>query len=332
MSGSCSARNRTSSKRPAESSAAVAWLAKTRSACMSCRDGTSRSSGSSAQMTAITLPSRSRSGTTSQCRSQAQGPRPFITDRYMRWPAGQPRHRLLVREQVAALDLERRVEQRRELPHRERRVLGQLVERPAGRRARDEHPASRRRGAGSQTFRNPSACAMPVARRLEDRLDRRRLGEARRHLQELAQREPVMGGRRRLLEALEGEGDVVGDGHEHLQLLVRRARARVGLADRQDPQHVAVGVEHRHEQLVVGVPRVGVCARLPVGDVPPADVALPVERSRAGSGRCRGARTARRGAAPTRPSRACRRGAPGGRRRSRAPSSPRSRSRRAGRG
>ena len=30
-----------------------------------------------------------------------------------------------------------------------------------------------------------------------------------------------MGGRGLLLEALEGEGDVVGDGHEHLQLLVR---------------------------------------------------------------------------------------------------------------
>ena len=150
MSGSCSARNRTSSSRPAESSAAVAWLAKTRRACMSWRDGTSRSSGSSAQMTAITLPSRSRSGTTSQCRSHAQGPRPFMTDRYMRWPGREPRHRLLVGEQEAALDLERRVEERRQLPHRERRVLVQLVERPAGRRARDEHARVAGRGAGSR--------------------------------------------------------------------------------------------------------------------------------------------------------------------------------------
>ena len=189
----------------------------------------------------------------------------------------EPQHRLLVREQVAALDLERRVEKGRELPHRERSVLGQLVERPAGRRTRDEHP---RPGVGelNRDLPEPQRVPDPLAGRLEDRLDRRRLGEPRRHLQELAKREPVMGGRGLLLEALEGEGDVVGDRHEHLQLLVRRARARVGLTDRQDPQHVPVGVEHRHEQLVVGVPRVGVGARLPGGDVPLADVALPVER------------------------------------------------------
>jgi hypothetical protein len=72
---------------------------------------------------------------------------------------------------------------------------------------------------------------------------------------------------------------MVGDGHEHLELLIGGAQASVGLADRQNAQHVAVGVEHRHEQLVVGVPRVGRCARLPVWHVAPADVALPVEGS-----------------------------------------------------
>ena len=113
VSGSCSARKRISSNRAAEFSAAVAWFANTLRVWSIGRSGSSRSTGSSAQITPLRLPFRSHNGTNSQCPSHAHGPTPFCTERYAEVPAGQPCERLPVFEHVTALDLERRVEQRR---------------------------------------------------------------------------------------------------------------------------------------------------------------------------------------------------------------------------
>ena len=64
----------------AECSADIAWFANSRSACSRVREGSSRSRGSSTQISPIRLPSGSDRGTSSQWRFHACGPRPFSSD------------------------------------------------------------------------------------------------------------------------------------------------------------------------------------------------------------------------------------------------------------
>ena len=61
----------------ADSIAVAAWFANARSACSRSGVGTSRSTGSSAQMNPQVSPARSYSGTSSQWRFHAYGPRPL---------------------------------------------------------------------------------------------------------------------------------------------------------------------------------------------------------------------------------------------------------------
>ena len=244
---------------------------------MSCRDGTSRSSGSSAQMTAITLASRSRSGTTSQCLSQAHGPRPFITDRYMRCPAGRRdiACSYVSRKQPSISNGGSRSGASSHIESGAFCASSSSVQPVVARVVNTPDAVS---GSWIETFRNPSACRIPsqVAWRIAStagvsasRDDTWRSSRsASRWCAAAASSWKLWSARATWSATATSTSSSSSDGRVPV----------IGLADRQDPQHVPVGVEHRHEQLVVGVPGVGVGARLPGGDVPLADVALPVER------------------------------------------------------
>ena len=77
VSGSWSARKRISTSAAALATAVDAWLANRRSAWRLSRVGSSRSSGSSAQMTPVSEPSAPRIGISSQWWFQASGPVPL---------------------------------------------------------------------------------------------------------------------------------------------------------------------------------------------------------------------------------------------------------------
>src|SRR3954447_7559299 len=83
----------------------------------------------------------------------------------------------------------------------------------------------------------------------------------------------------RVLRRLDRDRGVRRERAEHLELRVVWTTAAPRLADREDREHPAVGVLEGDEQLVLGMPRVGLVRRLDVGDVAFADVAGPIERS-----------------------------------------------------
>ena len=62
---------------------------------------------------------------------------------------------------------------------------------------------------------------------------------------------------RRLLRRLHRERRVVGERHEHVELLVGRAEAAHGPVDRDDPEQMPVGVAHRQEERVLRMPGAG---------------------------------------------------------------------------
>ena len=70
-----------------------------------------------------------------------------------------------------------------------------------------------------------------------------------------------------LLRTLNGKRGVVGERNEHVELLVRGAPQADRFVHRQDAEQVSVGVTHRHEERVLGLPRIVPPARLRVGDV-----------------------------------------------------------------
>ena len=186
--------------------------------------------------------------------------------------------RVLGGHQVAPLELERRIQERCQLPDRDRIVLRQLLHRPADRRPGREHAGDRVR----HLERDPveaERVADPDAHVVQQRVGRKRLLEPRRHPQQLVQRDLVVLARNVLLGALERERRVVGDRRQHLQLGRPGPAARERLAHRDDAQHVPGGVEQRHEQLVVGVPVAGIVAGRPCRHVPASDVVRPVERA-----------------------------------------------------
>ncbi len=55
---------------------------------------------------------------------------------------------------------------------------------------------------------------------------------------------------------------MVDEGDEHLELVVGRSPAADGLVDGDDPEQAPVLVAHRHEERVLGVPRVRARPRL----------------------------------------------------------------------
>ena len=82
-----------------------------------------------------------------------------------------------------------------------------------------------------------------------------------------------------LLSGLEGERRMRGKGHDQRQLLIGRTQAVEGLAERHDPEDLAVRALERHEELIVRVPtQRAVDERFAVRDEARARVGRPVER------------------------------------------------------
>ena len=251
VSGSCSARNCISSYWAAVSSAVVAWLANTRSAWSLRSDGISRSrrvvGPDHAHDLAGAAPERDDE--------------PVVAPRERPAPAA----RRLVGVVLGSDPLERPAGGRADSSPRPR-TAGRAGAR-AGRTASAEltagssrsHPCAARvrkppvsgSGRSMQTFSKPSAVWMPSQTDWRISSIAERLGEARRHLQQLLERGAVAGRLLRLLGALDGDRGVVGHRDEHVELLVGRDAAAHGLVDREDADQVAVRVPQRHEERVV---------------------------------------------------------------------------------
>jgi len=95
---------------------------------------------------------------------------------------------------------------------------------------------------------------------MQHRVDRKRLGQARRHQQQPLESAAIAVRTGALLRALECQSHVLGQRHQHLQLRVGGTQPRHGLVHRKDPQQVPVVSGQRHEQRILGVPGVGIIA------------------------------------------------------------------------
>ena len=173
---------------------------------------------------------------------------------------------LFTGQQIAALRLELRHQQHRDLRQREAAVDGRVVELPPVGGARLE-VAGVGVGQVDRDRLEPQRVVDAVADRLQDRVDRERLGQPRGHPQQLLERVSVPRRLGRLLSALDRQRGVRRQRHQHVQLLVGRLAAGHRLVDRHDPQQRPVRVVQRHHQRILRVPGVlrGVARQL--GDV-----------------------------------------------------------------
>ena len=103
-------------------------------------------------------------------------------------------------------------------------------------------------------------CAQNLVR---DRL----CGQTGRHLEQLLERDAMPYCLSRLLSRLHRERSVVGQRDEYVEVLVGRTAPAGRLVDGEDAEQMPVGVAQRHEERVLGVPRVGAAARRDRRDV-----------------------------------------------------------------
>ena len=296
-------------------------------------EGSSRSSGSSAQMTPDERPSRSCSGMSSQWWFQAQ--RAAAVARRLVGGAldAQARAGLVAGQQVAALDLELRG--RAGARRTSRSPLCEPASSSSG--PADDGPRHRaRRGLASmsstETFWKPSAARMPSQTACRIGVDRERLGQAgpRRAAGARARcggarprRRPARPARpaRRARRAPRAPRRSSSEGR----------RPETGSSTDMIPSMWPVAVAQRHEERVLGVPRVGGVGHLDVGDEGDRRVPGPVELVPGQEEAAVALEVAGRRAAPIRSTCARARAAPRGPRRSRGRSRRGSRSRPAGR-
>jgi hypothetical protein len=162
-------------------------------------------------------------------------------------------------EQVAAADLVGGVHQhgrraRGDLP------LRLLAGRPARGGARDEAAAGRVDELDRDLL-EAQRTLHAGAHRLQDRLDRLLAGgEHRRDGEQLLEHGAVARGLVVALGVLERARRVVGHGDDEVHLVLAGAPAGERLGEREDREDEAVGVAAGHEELVAGVPRLGVVA------------------------------------------------------------------------
>ncbi len=110
--------------------------------------------------------------------------------------------------------------------------------------------------SAAHTLRKPSASRMPAADAAQDLVGGHLAGEPRGDGEQLLEGALVPGRVGRLPCGLHGERRVVGERDEHVQLVVGGAHAVDGLVHGEDSEHGPVGAAHRHEQRVLGSPRV----------------------------------------------------------------------------
>ena len=184
--------------------------------------------------------------------------------------------RRLAREQVAAADLEGRVEQRFD-GRRGNRPVRLLPRRPADARARSQRS---RLGVDEldHDLGEPEGAHHAGAHRLEDQLHRVLAGKLGGHGQQLLERRAVARGLLGALAVVERTRGRGSDRDEVVELGVGRAPPADRLAERHDGKDVPGRVAAGHEELVPRTPRVGVRAAVEIGQVARA-IGAPVDRA-----------------------------------------------------
>jgi hypothetical protein len=187
----------------------------------------------------------------------------------------EPFARHLAGQQVAALDLEQRVQQA-------------LERRPVDARPRDllEAPADRGLGDGAagavveeldRDVGEAQRGTDRLAHRLQDRPDGERLGQPDGHGEEMLERGAVAVGLGRGDRVLERLGDVRAERRQDVELVVGGAAPGHGLVDGQHAEQLAAAVEQGDEERVGGVPQRGVVRAWQLRDVAGRVVGVPVE-------------------------------------------------------
>ena len=238
--------------------AAAAWFAKTRSAwSVSCRRQQRGRSGSSAQSMPITSPAPSCSGTSSQWWFQARGPRPFCSRRTAVGRGAMPPLGLVVREQVAALDLERRIEQRFDVAQEDAAPTRAASSRFQPTAARGSRRPGRRVASAREHVLEAERVAHAEADRAQDLVaSTARRSAATRRSSSRSSASAVPRGLACLLRRLHRERGVLRERDEHVELFVGRPPPAHRLVDGEDAEQVAVRVAHRQEERVLGMPAV----------------------------------------------------------------------------
>ena len=223
----------------------------------------------------MTSSSASCSGTSSQWRSHARGPRPLRRDVYrnvsreMRFSASA----FGTRKQPSISNSGSSSGARSS--RKSSRDTTLLVLPADGRPRRD--PPGLQVGRDDHDVLEAEGVAHADAHVLHDRVRARVRGQARRHPEQLLEREAVACGLGRLLRRLHGDCGVVGECHENVELLVGRTQAAHRLVDGEDADEVAVVMAHRHEERVERMPRVVADARRAIRKIEVPAVFRPVE-------------------------------------------------------
>ncbi len=273
VSGSCSARWARRLRVATPSSAVAAELAKARSVRSRSGVGTSRSVGSSGQITPSRRPSSSRSGTSSQWWSQPCGPRPLRARRVQAVQAlGGAGVRLLEGEQHAALRVHLGRPQALEVG--ERKGLTRHAVRPVrGRSGAQLVPLAQQHGHALEAERVADALAGRGGDPLAGALGGEAAGDAQQLLDVLA----VPARRLRVLGGLDRHARLRRRSDEDVEVAVRRAPAGGGLVDAEHAEDGAGQGAQRDEQGVLGAPGVRIVGGDDRRDVGERRVELPVE-------------------------------------------------------
>ena len=170
-----------------------------------------------------------------------------------------PRPHDVERQEVTPLHLVLGVEERHQRRGRQsrRRRSGRA---PARRRAWRE-PAAVRLGELDRDTLETEGAADAVGHALEDVVHLRGLTQARRDLEEVLQRRGVARGRLVRFRVLDRERDVLRDSDQNIELVDVRPAERRRLVDGHHAEQRTGRRPQRHEQHVLGMPRVGIVGR-----------------------------------------------------------------------
>ncbi len=193
--------------------------------------------------------------------------------------AGDEAFGLVIRDEVAAFDLERRIEERQDVRQidrgREDAVAVPADSRPCA------HLARQRIGQQDEDVLEAERVAHTNAHPLHDRVRARVRRETSRHPQQLLERKPVPRCVRRLLCRLQRDRSVVSKGNEDFEVVVGRApTVRAGSSTDRMPEEMTGLVAHRHEERVERMPRVLADAGLLVREIKVLAGRPPVELAR----------------------------------------------------
>ena len=160
-------------------------------------------------------------------------------------------------DQIAPFDLELRHEQQIQVGVRQAEVEPGIIRLPAGRTRRREVAAVRKADGDLLELERLLDSARDV---LEHRVDGFDVDQRGGEVEQAAQRCAVTGGLGGDLDPLVRHDHMLGEGDEHVDLLIRRPQARPGFVDGHDTEQRPVGAAHRDDEGVLRVPGIGIQA------------------------------------------------------------------------